>query len=99
VKPDDAAKLDGAALGSELKARLGGTFDELTFAKKVSEWLAHEAAHAAELDGGDESTPPGRCTPKAGGSASRRACCSRSRQDRSAESSWCTRRSGSMRAS
>ncbi|HZF20478.1 MAG TPA: FAD-dependent oxidoreductase [Burkholderiales bacterium] len=50
VKPDDAAKLDGAALESELKARLGGTFDELTFAKKVSEWLAHEAAHAAELD-------------------------------------------------
>src|SRR5437879_9848338 len=45
VKPDDAAKLDGAALESELKARLGGTFDELTFAKKVSEWLAHEPAH------------------------------------------------------
>jgi NADPH-dependent glutamate synthase beta subunit-like oxidoreductase/NAD(P)H-flavin reductase len=50
VKPDDAAKLDGAALESELKARLGGTFDELTFAKKVSEWLAHEPEHAAELD-------------------------------------------------
>jgi NADPH-dependent glutamate synthase beta subunit-like oxidoreductase/NAD(P)H-flavin reductase len=50
VKPDDAAKLDGPALESELRARLGGTFDELTFAKKVSEWLAHEPAHAAELD-------------------------------------------------
>ena len=50
IKPDDAAKLDGAALESELKARLGGTFDELTFAKKVSEWLAHEPEHAAELD-------------------------------------------------
>jgi NADPH-dependent glutamate synthase beta subunit-like oxidoreductase/NAD(P)H-flavin reductase len=50
VKPDDAAKLDGPALESELKARLGGAFDELTFAKKVSEWLADEPAHAAELD-------------------------------------------------
>src|SRR5215472_5867335 len=50
VKPEEAAKLDGPALEAELKRLLGGTFDELTFAKAVSHWLAHEANHTAELD-------------------------------------------------
>src|SRR5690242_7232919 len=50
VKPDEAAKLEGLALEVELKELLGGTFDELTFARKVSHWLADEAAHTAELD-------------------------------------------------
>src|SRR5215472_16763836 len=50
VKPEEAAKLDGPALESELKRLLGGTFDELAFAREVSHWLAHEANHAAELD-------------------------------------------------
>jgi NADPH-dependent glutamate synthase beta subunit-like oxidoreductase/NAD(P)H-flavin reductase len=50
VKPEDAAKLDGPALESELTRALGGKFDELAFASKVSEWLADEAKHAAELD-------------------------------------------------
>src|SRR5262245_9859916 len=50
VKPDEAAKLDGPALESELKAKLGGRFDELEFARKVTEWLAHEPDHAADLE-------------------------------------------------
>ena len=50
IKADEAAKLDGRALETELKGMLGGTFDELGFARKVSEWLADEAEHAAELD-------------------------------------------------
>jgi NADPH-dependent glutamate synthase beta subunit-like oxidoreductase/NAD(P)H-flavin reductase len=50
VKPDEAAKLDGYALEARLKELLGGTFDELSFARKVSHWLADEPAHAAELD-------------------------------------------------
>ena len=50
VKADDAAKLDGRALETELKRMLGGTFDELGFARKVSEWLAEEGKHGAELD-------------------------------------------------
>jgi len=50
VKPDEAAKLDGRALETELKQKLGGSFDELGFARKVSEWLADEGKHGAELD-------------------------------------------------
>jgi len=50
VSPEDAAKVDGPALEAQLKRLLGGTFDELGYAKKVTEWLADEATHAAELD-------------------------------------------------
>src|SRR5690242_3310893 len=50
VRPEEAAKVDGAALERELTKALGGPFDELTFARKVSEWLADEAAHASDLD-------------------------------------------------
>src|SRR5260221_566288 len=51
VKPEEAARLDGPALEAELKKNhLDGRFDELTFAKKVVHWLAHEAEHAAALD-------------------------------------------------
>src|SRR5712672_1687680 len=50
VKPEEAARLDGPALEAELKKHLDGTFDELTFAKKVGHWLADEAAHAVALD-------------------------------------------------
>jgi NADPH-dependent glutamate synthase beta subunit-like oxidoreductase/NAD(P)H-flavin reductase len=50
VRPEEAAKVDGAALERELTKALGGRFDELTFARKVSEWLADEAAHASDLD-------------------------------------------------
>src|SRR5438309_2384164 len=51
VRPEEAAKLDGPALEAELKKNhLDGRFDELTFAKKVSHWLAHEAEHAVPLD-------------------------------------------------
>src|SRR6267142_5232140 len=50
VKPEEAAKLDGAALEAKLGRLLGGSFDELAFAKKVSHWLGDEGDHAAELD-------------------------------------------------
>src|SRR5437667_2797275 len=51
VKPEEAAKLDGPALEAELKKNhLDGRFDELTFAKKVTHWLADEAGHAVPLD-------------------------------------------------
>src|SRR5262245_21755415 len=42
IKAEEAAKLDGAALEAELKRLLGGSLDELAFARKVTEWLAHE---------------------------------------------------------
>jgi NADPH-dependent glutamate synthase beta subunit-like oxidoreductase/NAD(P)H-flavin reductase len=50
IKPEQAAQLDGPALESELKSLFGGRFDELTFATRVSGWLAEEAKHAAQLD-------------------------------------------------
>jgi NADPH-dependent glutamate synthase beta subunit-like oxidoreductase/NAD(P)H-flavin reductase len=50
VKPEEAAKLDGTLLEAELERLLGGSFDELTFAQKVSAWLADEGKHAAELE-------------------------------------------------
>src|SRR5438046_4904774 len=51
VKPEEAAKLDGPALEALLrKNHLDGRFDELTFAKNVTRWLAHEAEHAIALD-------------------------------------------------
>jgi NADPH-dependent glutamate synthase beta subunit-like oxidoreductase/NAD(P)H-flavin reductase len=50
VRPEEAAKLDGPALEAQLMTFLGGRFDELGFARKVSEWLADESKHAAELD-------------------------------------------------
>jgi NADPH-dependent glutamate synthase beta subunit-like oxidoreductase/NAD(P)H-flavin reductase len=49
VKPDEAARLDGPALEAELKKQLGGRLDELAFATRVTEWLADEAKHAAQL--------------------------------------------------
>src|SRR3989442_1614741 len=50
VKPDEAARLDGPALEAELKKQLGGRLDELAFATRVTEWLADEVKHAAQLD-------------------------------------------------
>ncbi|MGB5081140.1 MAG: FAD-dependent oxidoreductase, partial [Burkholderiales bacterium] len=50
IKPEAAARLDGAALEADLKKRFGGRFDELTFALKVTDWLADETRHAAPLD-------------------------------------------------
>ena len=49
VKPGEAAKLDGLALETGLKKLFGGRFDELTFALKVTDWLADETKHAAPL--------------------------------------------------
>ena len=50
IKPDEAARLDGAALEAALKKVFGGRFDELTFATQVAGWLADETKHAAELE-------------------------------------------------
>src|SRR6266511_4186007 len=73
VKPEEAANLDGPALEAELKENhLDARFDELTFAKKVTHWLAHEAGHAAQLDTAMKyaawalHTPAGREHVKAG---------------------------------
>src|ERR1044072_7350429 len=73
VKPEEAAKLDGPALEAELKKNhLDGRFDELTFAKKVSHWLAHEAETAGAMHLAPQyaawalHTPAGRERVKAG---------------------------------
>ncbi len=72
VKPEEAAKLDGPALEADLKNHLDGRFDELTFAKKVTHWLADEAGHAAQLDTAMKyaawalHTPAGRARVRAG---------------------------------
>jgi NADPH-dependent glutamate synthase beta subunit-like oxidoreductase/NAD(P)H-flavin reductase len=50
IKPEEAARLDGAALEAALKKVFGGRFDELTFATRVAGWLSDEAKHAAELE-------------------------------------------------
>ncbi len=50
IKPEQAATLDGPALEAQLAHLLGGRVDELAFARKVTEWLADEAAHAGALD-------------------------------------------------
>ncbi len=72
VTPEEAARLDGPALEAELKNHLDGRFDELTFAKKVTHWLADEAGHAAQLDTAMKyaawalHTPAGRARVRAG---------------------------------
>jgi NADPH-dependent glutamate synthase beta subunit-like oxidoreductase/NAD(P)H-flavin reductase len=50
VKPEEAARVDGAALESELRALFGGTFTELLFAQFVTEWQKDEAANAPKLE-------------------------------------------------
>jgi NADPH-dependent glutamate synthase beta subunit-like oxidoreductase/NAD(P)H-flavin reductase len=49
VKPQEAAQLDGDALFARLQGLLGGPFDELGLARKLSEWLQDEAANAEPL--------------------------------------------------
>jgi NADPH-dependent glutamate synthase beta subunit-like oxidoreductase/NAD(P)H-flavin reductase len=49
-KAADAAGIDGVAIERELTALFGGRFNEITFARKVMEWQANEAAHERELD-------------------------------------------------
>jgi NADPH-dependent glutamate synthase beta subunit-like oxidoreductase/NAD(P)H-flavin reductase len=50
IKPEQAAHLDGAALEARLSTLIGGPFDELAFARKVTEWLADETGNADALD-------------------------------------------------
>src|SRR5690348_7947729 len=47
VKPSELAEFDADAAA---RALLDGEFTELGFARKVSAWLANEAAHPAELE-------------------------------------------------
>ncbi len=49
VKPDDAARLDGAALESELEMLFGEPLSERTFVEHVSRWLDSESDHADHL--------------------------------------------------
>ncbi|HEX5128433.1 MAG TPA: pyridine nucleotide-disulfide oxidoreductase, partial [Usitatibacter sp.] len=49
IKADEALGLDGAALEADIARRLGGTFEELAFARRVLEWQADEAGHAEDL--------------------------------------------------
>ena len=50
VKPADMQGFDPAAAEAALTQRFGGSFDELTFARHVQDWMEDEAAHAAALD-------------------------------------------------
>jgi NADPH-dependent glutamate synthase beta subunit-like oxidoreductase/NAD(P)H-flavin reductase len=49
-KPEDAAKLDGAALAARLDALLGAGWSELAFAEAVTAWEKDEAANEEKLD-------------------------------------------------
>jgi NADPH-dependent glutamate synthase beta subunit-like oxidoreductase/NAD(P)H-flavin reductase len=49
IKAEEAARIDGEALGGELQRLIADVFDELAFARKVSDWLTDEAAHAEPL--------------------------------------------------
>jgi len=49
IKADEAAQIDGEALHGQLQRLLGGDFDELAFARQVSQWRTDEAAHAEPL--------------------------------------------------
>ena len=50
ISKDQAAALDGPAIGSELERIFGEPLTELSFADHVARWLEVEAEHAAELD-------------------------------------------------
>src|SRR4029077_1583055 len=50
VTPEQAAALDGAALGQEFEAKLGAKLSELSFATHVARWIDDEAAHKESLD-------------------------------------------------
>jgi NADPH-dependent glutamate synthase beta subunit-like oxidoreductase/NAD(P)H-flavin reductase len=66
IKADEAAGLDGPALEADVAARLGGRFDELSFARRVLEWLADEPNHGPDLAAAERfaawaaHTPEGR---------------------------------------
>jgi NADPH-dependent glutamate synthase beta subunit-like oxidoreductase/NAD(P)H-flavin reductase len=47
VKPEEIQNFDGEAAA---RALLGETFTELEFARKVTEWMQDEAAHASQLE-------------------------------------------------
>ena len=50
LKPEEAEKLDGAALEARLEAAMGEPLTELAFAHHVAAWQKDEVAHASILD-------------------------------------------------
>jgi NADPH-dependent glutamate synthase beta subunit-like oxidoreductase/NAD(P)H-flavin reductase len=50
ISAEEADALDGPALRAELAALLGGSFDELSFARQVQAWQEDDAANAEQLD-------------------------------------------------
>ena len=50
IPKEQAAALDGAAIGVDLERIFGEPLTELVFAEYVSRWLQAEAGHTAELD-------------------------------------------------
>ncbi|MET0918155.1 MAG: hypothetical protein ABWY07_07000, partial [Burkholderiales bacterium] len=50
VAPEVAAAVDGPAAEQALAARFGEPFSELSFARRVTEWLKDEAGHAADIE-------------------------------------------------
>ena len=49
IKPDEAAIIDGPLLEQQLAELIGSPFNELAYARQVTEWLSDEATHADEL--------------------------------------------------
>jgi len=50
IRPEQAAQIDGPALYSTLVERMGGSFDELGFVRKIVEWQGDKAANAEILE-------------------------------------------------
>ena len=50
IPKEQAAQLDGPALGAELERIFNQPLTELTFAEHVSQWMQAEAEHTSELD-------------------------------------------------
>ena len=50
IKPDEAARLDGAALEARLVSYFGLAFSELVFAREVAGWLKDEARYGERID-------------------------------------------------
>ncbi len=49
-KPEEAAALDGEALGRTLGSDIGEPLSELAFARAVNAWCADEAAHGGKIE-------------------------------------------------
>ncbi|MDB5773401.1 MAG: pyridine nucleotide-disulfide oxidoreductase, partial [Burkholderia sp.] len=50
IKAEEAESFDGPALRAQVAEWMGGSFDELRFARHVQQWMEDEIAHADKLD-------------------------------------------------